>query len=102
MSIHGTEYRVNAVMHIGWEDEMPTFASIAKLVIPESRRVYFVLKQYKTQQFDKHYHAFQVCRPQEEITFILQQNDFKHYMPAHEVRLCGMLYIAQRCTIPQY
>ena len=54
VSIHGTEYRVNAVMHIGWEDEMPTFASILKLVIPESRRVYFVLKQYKTQQFDKH------------------------------------------------
>ena len=49
-----------------------------------------------------HYHEFQVCRLQEESTFILQQNDFKHYMPAHEIMLSGMLFIAQRCTIPVY
>ena len=39
-----------------------------KLVIPELRTVYFVLKQYETKQFDKaHYHDFQVCRLQEAV-----------------------------------
>ena len=39
-----------------------------KLVIPELRTVYFVLKQYETKQFDKaHYYDFQVCRLQEAV-----------------------------------
>ena len=105
VSIHGTEYRLDAVIHTGWIDELPEFASISKIIVVESSKVYFVLTKYVTIQFVTHYHAFEVCRPENETTTLLQQSDFKHYMPAHAIKLSsvvnGKFYIAPRCNVPE-
>lgn len=86
-------------------DELPEFASISKIVVVRSSKVYFMLSKYVTIQFANHYHAFEACKPRSECTVVLQQSEFKHYLPAHEVKLPsvadGLFYIAQRCTVPK-
>ena len=105
VSVHGTEYRVGAVIHTGWIDELPEFSSIFKIVMVPSSKVYFILERYVTIQFDDHYHSFQACKPQRECTVVMQQSEFKHYLPAHQVKLSsvadGSFYINPRCTLPR-
>ena len=105
VSIHGTEYRVRAVVHTGWLDELPEFASILKIVVVDSSKVYFILTKYMKRQFISQYHAFEVCKPPRGCTIVLQQSQFKHYLPAHEVKLSnvvdGVMYISPRYSIPK-
>ena len=86
------------LLFTGWINDAPEFAEISKIVVVGSREVYFVLRKYVSRQFTTHYHAFEVCKPQRECSIVLQQSKFKHYMPAHEVKLSnaadGVVYIA--------
>lgn len=106
VSIHGTVYKVKSIVHTGWMDELPEFASISKIVVVgPSSRVYFVLTKYVTKQFATHYHAFEACKPRNESIILLQQSQFKHYLPLHAISLSsvadGLIYIAPRCNVPK-
>ena len=106
VSIHGTVYKVKSIVHTGWMDELPEFASISKIVVVgPSSRVYFVLTKYVTKQFATHYHAFEACKPRNESIILLQQSQFKHYLPMHAISLSsvadGLIYIAPRCNVPK-
>ena len=48
VSIHGTQYKVGSVIHIGWADELAEFAIIYKIVVIATGKVYFVLAKYVT------------------------------------------------------
>ena len=103
--VHGTEYRVNSVVHTGWLDEMPEFSSISKIVVLNSSKVYFVLTKFVTRQFASHFHAFKVCKPARDSSLLLQQSQFKHYLPLHIIKqpeaANGAVYIVPRCNIPE-
>lgn len=79
----GTEYRIGAVMQIGYKNDLPQFASVAKIVVVSTSKTYFVLKQMETKKFSHHFHAFEVCFPARPGTLVMLQGEFGMYMPTH-------------------
>ena len=79
----GTEYRIGAVIQVGYKNELPEFASIAKIVVVSPSKTYFVLKLIETREFSSHFHAFDVCFPTVPGTLILLQSEFAMYFPTH-------------------
>ena len=61
--IHGTKYRIGAIIHLGSVADLPEFASIDKIVVFQSNKTYFVLKTLVTVEFSQDFHAFEVLKP---------------------------------------
>ena len=79
-TIKGTKYAVGyMVCCFIDDDEVPTFGHIEDIISTRSGSI-FVLNQYKTLTFDKHFHAYQVSVMHSEL-FIMQQEELADYHP---------------------
>ena len=79
----GIEYRIGAIIQVGYKNDLPQFASVAKIVVVSTSKTYFVLKTIETKWFSHHFHAFEVCFPARPETLILLQGEFGMYLPTH-------------------
>ena len=78
----GTDYRIGAVIQVGYKNELPEFASNAKIVVVSPSKTYFVLKLIET-ELSSHFHTFDVCFPAMPGTSILLQSELAMYFPTH-------------------
>lgn len=105
ISLHGTEYRVGAVVYVGSSDELPDFASIQGIFIFGADKIYFVLKRFITTIFSGHFHSYEVRRPAFSNDFVLEPKELKMYLPMHTVKAStcqnGVLYVTPRYLPPQ-
>ena len=72
---------IEAVIQVGYKNELPEFASVAKLIVVSPSKIYFVLME--TRGFSSHFHASDVGFPTMPRTFILLQSEFTMYFPTH-------------------
>jgi hypothetical protein len=107
VSIHGTEYRVGAVITTGdSEDQLPEFASISKIIVTPQNKIFLLLVEYITFEFSSHYHSFEVHRAVNPTTYFACKSDFLTYLPAHTILPFGAVsrngasYVAPRYSVP--
>lgn len=108
VTIHGTEYRLGAVLYTGFtDDELPVFSSINKIIVsPTNNEIVFLLTKFVTIEFSVHYHAFQLRREVQPQTFLASHEDFLTYLPAHIIYPFGVAnnngacYVAPRYSVP--
>ena len=104
VTIHGTEYRLGAVVATGYINDLPTFAKILKIVVLSPENVHFVLKKITTIEFCEHFHAYQVEIPANADILISYESEFMTYLPAHLTKPYGSqngTYIAPRFRVPE-
>jgi hypothetical protein len=63
VSLHGTSYRVGAIVFVGYVDELPAFASIQGIFVLGAKKIYFIVKKLETIMFSSHFHSYEVGRP---------------------------------------
>ena len=85
---------------------MPEFGTISKIVVFGDQLICFQITKYKTIEYNRHYHAFEVCRELEPDKMLIRQEMLATYMPIHAVkpygqnRRNGALFVAPRFMIP--
>lgn len=107
VTIHGTEYRQEAVVCLGAEPdyELPFFGSISKIIVLPSGHIFFYIKKFVTLEIDNHFHAYKVRRELNPGFTFIEQDQLATYLPAHSMKpygsnmSCGSMYIAPRYTV---
>lgn len=60
VTISGTTYKLNAVVFLGFDSDLPEFGTISKITVFGNQEIYFLIAKYQTLEYNKHYHAFEV------------------------------------------
>ena len=104
--ILGTKYKENAVVFLAFDNDLPEFGTISKIVVFGDQLVYFQITKYKTIEYNRHFHAFEVRRELGPEKILRRQEMVATYMPIHTVkpygqnRRNGALFVAPRFMIP--
>ena len=79
----GTKYKVGAVVQHGFLHLLPAFSIIKKIVVVDGKlnRHFFILESLHTIEFNEHYHAYKVEKPN-DINFCTQE-ELVSFMPMH-------------------
>ena len=105
VSLHGTSYRVGAIVFVGYVDELPAFASIQGIFVLGAKKIYFIVKKLETIMFSSHFHSYEVGRPAHADVFVLEPEKLKVYLPMHTVKAStcqnGRLYVTPRYLPPK-
>ena len=80
VSISGTEYRSGMILITGAEEYMPAFGQV-KAVYGIGDTFYLFGVLWRTDGFDDHYFAYEVCCPRRKRYFLLKQCELKDYHP---------------------
>lgn len=106
VTMHGTEYRIGAVVFEGVQNNLPRFGSIEKIVVTSNNNIWFMLKKFLTIDFSQHFHAFEIQKPVNADFVLKAQTDFGTYLPAHVTKPLGSVngrsYVAPRYSVPQH
>lgn len=78
VKIDGLDYKAGLVICVAMVDDEPVFCEISDILLVESH-VYVLTNKLLTENFDEHYHAFQVQRSNEK--FIVKMSDIKFQKP---------------------
>lgn len=106
--ISGTKYKVNAVVFLAFDSDLPEFGTISKIVVFGDQIMYFWITKYKTIEHNKHYHAYEVRRELGPDKILIRHEVLATYMPIHSVKAYGQnarngaLFVAPRFMIPDY
>ena len=86
--LHGTKYRVGAVLYVGQRDDLPEFSSIQGIFVFNTvSKIYFIVKSLKTIMFSNHFHSYEIQTPSLSAdAFILEPEQLKVYLPMHVVK----------------
>ena len=86
--LHGTKYRVGAVVYVGQSDDLPEFSSIQGIfVFNAPSKIYFIVKSFKTVRYSSHFHSYEIQRPSLSANaFVLEPEKLKVYLPMHAVK----------------
>lgn len=65
-SIHGTQYKIVAVVHTGYTNALPKFALIKIVTVTNpidlDRCLLFIVKDIPTLEYDSHTHSYKISR----------------------------------------
>jgi hypothetical protein len=92
VTIHGTKYKVGAVIHIGYNaEEFPLFWKIEKIAIINKivSEIMFIVSQKETLLFNKHYQCYEVVTPTKPQIKVTYFKDFSCYLPLSESKAQG-------------
>lgn len=104
--INGTKYKLNAVVFLGFDNDLPEFGTISKIIVFANQDIYFLVIKYRTLDYNAHYHAFEVRRELRPENVLTRQEMLATYMPIHSVKpygrnvRYGSLFVAPRFMIP--
>lgn len=104
--INGTKYKLNAVVFLGFNNDLPEFGTISKIIVFANQDIYFLVIKYTTLEYNEHYHAFEVRRELRPDNILIRQEMLATYMPVHSVKpyggnvRYGALFVAPRFMIP--
>lgn len=104
--INGIKYKVNAVLILNLDEELPEFGSISKIIVFANKYIYFQMTKYKTLEYNRHYHSYEVRRELMPEQVLLHQEMMATYMPIHTVTPYGVvqrngaLFVAPRFMVP--
>lgn len=104
--ISGTKYKLNAVVFLGFNSDLPEFGTISKIIVFANRDIYFLIVKYTTLEYNKHYHAFEVRREVRPDNVVIRHKMLATYMPIHSIKPYGRnvrngaLFVAPRFMIP--
>ena len=105
MSLHGTKYRVGAIVFTGYTNDLPEFASIMEIMALHAEKMFFIVKKLETIMFSTHFHSYEVQRPADADAFILVPENLEVYLPMHTVKasVCrnGVSYVTPRYLPPK-
>jgi len=94
------------VVFLGFENDLPEFGTISKIVVFANQIIYFLVIKYTTLEYNDHYHAFEVRREVRPDNVLVRQEMLATYMPIHSIKpygtnACnGALFVAPRFMIP--
>jgi hypothetical protein len=102
--IKGTKYKVNAIVHIGFDDnDDPLFWKILKILVIQRNlsTIKFLCQSLPTVGFNKHFQCYEVGVVEDDAAMrIFLQNDFSCRIPKNICRpygkLTGPRYICTR------
>lgn len=84
-SIHGTKYKIGAVVHTGFDELLPKFSVIKKITVTNpvdlERCLFFVVKDITTTQYDSHTHSYKVTRVEHGNPRVIRQNELVTFLP---------------------
>ena len=104
--INGTKYKLNAVVFLGFNNDLPEFGTISKIIVFANQDIYVLVIKYTTLEYNEHYHAFEVRREIRPDNVHIRQEMLATYMPVHSVKpyggnvRYGALFVAPRFMIP--
>lgn len=76
----GTMYKPKMVLVTGYENNLPVFQEIKRILIIDSKKLFFLCAKLHTLYFDDHFHAYAIKRASDDHFFI-NQLDLAHYFP---------------------
>ena len=106
VTISGTTYKLNAVVFLGFDSDLPEFGTISKITVFGNQEIYFLITKYQTLEYNEHYHAFEVRKQLRPERVLRKQEMLATYMPSHSVKPYGRhvrngaLFVAPRFMIP--
>ena len=106
VTMSGTTYKLNAVVFLRFDSDLPEFGAISKITVFGNQEIYFLITKYQTLEYNKHYHAFEVRKQLRPEKVLRKQEMLATYMPSHSVKPYGgharngTLFVASRFMIP--
>jgi hypothetical protein len=84
--ILGTKYKVGAIVQHGFLHLLPALI-IKKIVVVDGKlsRHFFILDSLHTIEFNEHYHAYKVEKPNDISLGICTQEELVSFMPMHYI-----------------
>lgn len=103
-SIHGTKYKIGAVVYTGYTEVMPKFAVIKNISVTNptdlDRCLFFIVKDIPTLQYDTHTHSYKVSRVEQGPPRVLRQSDLVTFL---QMNMCTPIDIeGMKCLCLKY
>lgn len=80
INLHGTKYKPNFIMITSWNEELPVFGIIKKIVVYKEGEFYFILESVETEYFSRHLHAFKIKKIGTKFCFSFK--DLHSHLPS--------------------
>ena len=103
--MHGTKYKVGAIIHIGQsDDELPVFWIIEKIIVVnrEIQNIMFLVAQKTTVQFVGHLQSYEVISPPVPERKIVYHSDFSCTLPLNQCKPYGLSNTSSRFICHRY
>ena len=83
--IHGTKYKVGALVYTGYTGTLPKFSIIKSITVTNPRNregyLFFIVKEITFLEYDSHTHFYKDSRVEEEPPRVLKQSAFVTFLP---------------------
>lgn len=103
-SIHGTKYKIGAVVHTGYIGLLPKFSIIKNITVTNPAdldgSLFFVVKDIPTLEYVTHTHSCKVSRLEHGPPIVLRQTELVTFLP---MNLCTPIDVeGVTCVCPKY
>ncbi|XP_028414210.1 uncharacterized protein LOC114537267 [Dendronephthya gigantea] len=92
ISIHGTKYKVGAVLHVGFDsDEFPQFCEIVEINVVNNnlKNPLFVVSEKETVRFSDHYQAYEIAPSVQKRNKVVYFKEFTSHLPLNLIKPFG-------------
>ena len=100
--IHGTKYKVGALVNTGYAEILPKFSVIKNITLTNpinfEECLFFIVKDITTLEYDSHTHSYKVSRVEEEPPRILKQSELVTFPPMTMCNPTGVTGVTCVCS----
>lgn len=103
-SIHGTKYKIGAVVHTGYTELLPKFSVIKNITVTNPRDLdrclFFIVKDITTLEYDTHTHSYKVSRLVQGPPRVVRHTELVTFRPMNMCTPIDMEGVT--CVCPKY
>ena len=100
MTVEGITYKKDCALLLSIEDDYPVFGLLREIFVLEGSQVVFHVKQFRTQSFSHHFHAF-IISPSDTHT-VVSVSALHHPFTHHIHRLVSHQHTAQAIVLKHH
>ena len=100
----GTQYKIGAVVHVGFDNYLPIFGVIKSIFVLSSsvERVYFGTDILHTEQFCEEYRTYIVKSVVHPEFQLYPQKSLHYFLPLHFINVDGETHVLPKYSISNY
>ena len=88
----GTQYKPGALVVL-YNSLLPVFGEITDILVFNVDECYFIIQEYETEYFSKHYHSYEVKMKNPSLFHAYQPNKLADYHPLCSYTIMGSLKV---------
>lgn len=96
------KYRQGSIVTLRSADDMPVFGEVLEVLVFDTSKALFLVRELETVKLYHHYHAFEVISPNKDIVSCIRQSELGDPVPLTLLNACDARIWDKQLVVPRY